>query len=95
MKPMILMLCALLTSYNIAARNLDDVLKTGTLRVGTTGDYKPFTYQQNNQYAGFDIETAQALADKPVKLELVSTSWPTLMTDLKGKLFPLKTVNDI
>ncbi len=90
MKPAVVLLCALLISHSVAACNLDDVLKTGTLRVGTTGDYKPFTYKQNSQYKGFDIEIAQVLADKlGVKLELVHTSWPTLMDDLKADKYDI------
>jgi cyclohexadienyl dehydratase len=68
---------------------LDDVLTRGTLRIGTTGDYKPFTYldQAANQFEGFDIDLARSLGEAlGVKVEFVKTSWPTLMQDFtEGK----------
>jgi cyclohexadienyl dehydratase len=68
---------------------LDDVLTRGTLRIGTTGDYKPFTYldQAANQFEGFDIDLAHSLGEAlGVKVEFVKTSWPTLMQDFtEGK----------
>ena len=90
MKPIAILLCALLASYNAVAQNLDEIRKSGTLRVGTTGDYKPFTYDNKGQFEGFDIEMAQMLADKlGVKLELVHTSWPNLMNDLQADKYDI------
>lgn len=60
------------------------------LRVGTTGDYPPFSHLQNKKYIGFDIELAkrfaQSLSQKPC---FIQTSWPTLIKDMKGKKFDL------
>ena len=64
---------------------LQAVLDRGVLRVGTTGDYKPFSYKQpdNGQFVGLDLDIAKGVADSlGVKLEVVPTSWPTLMADL-------------
>ncbi|PJG59541.1 transporter substrate-binding domain-containing protein [Aeromonas cavernicola] len=86
---------ALLTVPNvsIAADNLlDQIIERNVLRVGTTGDYKPFSYRKNSEgkFAGFDIEMAQRLADKlGVKIELVPTTWPNLMNDLREQKFDL------
>lgn len=69
---------------------LTEIRTRGILRVGTTGDYKPFSYRTNanSPYIGFDIEMAQALANElGVKLELVPTSWPSLMNDLANNRF--------
>ncbi|WP_319778370.1 transporter substrate-binding domain-containing protein [Maridesulfovibrio sp.] len=67
------------------ARDLDEVLSTKTLKVGTTGDYKPFSFKDNGKYEGFDIAVAQSFADRlGVKLVLVPTTWKTLMQDLKA-----------
>lgn len=43
---------------------LDAILGRGVLRVGTTGDYRPFTTldKASGEYSGFDVEMAQALA---------------------------------
>ena len=63
----------------------------GTLRVGTTGDYAPFSYRTaGGALAGIDIDLAQAFAESlGLELELVETSWPTLTADLKSGAFDL------
>lgn len=69
---------------------LDQIIQSGVLRVGTTGDYKPFSYKIADKFIGFDIELAEGLAHSlGVKLELVPTSWPTLMNDLHADRFDL------
>ncbi len=42
---------------------LDDILKRGTLRVGMTGDYAPFSLLDSatGQFRGFDVDMAEAL----------------------------------
>lgn len=66
---------------------LDDILKSGKLRVCTTGDYKPFTFQkQDGSFEGMDIDLAQSLAKAlGAEAQLVKTSWPTLMNDFQEK----------
>ncbi|MCY1426069.1 Cyclohexadienyl dehydratase [compost metagenome] len=72
------------------SNRLDQILQKGVLRVGTTGDYKPFSFKTAQQFIGFDIELAEALASSlGVKLELVATTWPTLMADLQADRFDL------
>ncbi|WP_257348780.1 transporter substrate-binding domain-containing protein [Pseudalkalibacillus decolorationis] len=71
---------------------LDHILKKGVIRVGTTGDYKPFTYYntETNKYEGYDIEAAKLMAeDLGVDIEFVRTSWPTLMEDLLDNKFDI------
>jgi cyclohexadienyl dehydratase len=72
------------------ASRLDEIISKGTLRVGTTGDYKPFTYldKATNQFSGFDIDLAENLGKAlGVKVEFVQTSWPTLMKDFEADKF--------
>lgn len=60
---------------------LKKVLERGTLRVGTTGDYPPFSEldQANNTYKGYEIDVVtQLAADLGVKVEFVPTNWDTL-----------------
>jgi len=60
---------------------LHKILDRGTLRVGTTGDYPPFSEldQSNNTYKGYEIDVVTALAaDLGVKIEFVPTTWDTL-----------------
>ena len=69
---------------------LDQILATGVLRVATTGDYAPFSATENNQPVGIDITLAQDLANSlGVEVQWVTTSWPTLMTDLQAGTFDI------
>jgi cyclohexadienyl dehydratase len=71
---------------------LDDILQRGTLRVGSTGDYKPFTYQnpESKAFEGIDIDMAASLAKAlGVKLEIVKTAWPNLMGDFTAGRFDI------
>lgn len=73
-----------------AAPRLDEVRQRGVLRVGTSGDYPPFSYRANatSPFLGLDIELAGRLAASlGVKLELVPTSWPTLLADFTAQRF--------
>ena len=68
---------------------LDTIIKQGYIRVGTAGDYKPFTYlnPKTNEFEGYDIDAAKMLAKElGVEVQFVKTTWPTLMQDLlEGK----------
>ncbi|WP_263262812.1 transporter substrate-binding domain-containing protein [Pseudomonas sp. RIT-PI-S] len=71
---------------------LQAVLDRGVLRVGTTGDYKPFSYKAagDGQFIGLDLDIARGVAESlGVKLEVVPTSWPTLMADLAADKYDL------
>jgi cyclohexadienyl dehydratase len=73
-----------------AASRLDDIIKRGTLRVGMTGDYLPFTYldKANSKFRGFDVDMAEALGKAlGVKVEYVPTAWPKLMKDFEADQF--------
>jgi cyclohexadienyl dehydratase len=65
---------------------LTQILDTGVLRVGTTGDYPPFSDSEDGVlFKGVDIDLARDLAASlGVELVLVRTSWPTLMADLEA-----------
>ena len=69
------------------ASRLDDIIKTGYLRVCTTGDYKPFTYlRPDGQFEGMDVDMAHSLAKAlGVQARFVKTTWPTLMNDFLEK----------
>src|SRR6202012_3624401 len=73
------------------ASRLDEILARGVLRVGTTGDYKPFTYRvADGRFIGLDIALAADLARSlGVKLELVPTTWGALMVALGEDRFDL------
>ena len=74
-----------------AGETLDAIRARGTLRVGSTGDYKPFTFRKpDGTFYGADIEMARRLADRlGVKLEIVPTVWGTLAEQFKAKQFDI------
>ncbi len=60
---------------------LDRIVASGTLRVGSTGDYKPFTFRDpaTGAFSGFDIDMANKLGRVlGVKVEIVQTKWSDL-----------------
>src|SRR5260370_35529226 len=62
--------------------HLQRVLETGTLRVGTTGDYNPMTIfdPQTKEYRGFEIDAARMLGgDLGGTGEFVPTDLKTLV----------------
>lgn len=74
------------------ASRLDEILARGVLRVGTTGDYRPFTAldKASGAYSGFDIDLAQSLgAALGVRIEFEATSWPNLMKDFEAGAFDI------
>jgi len=69
---------------------LDAIVKQGFVRIGTTGDYKPFTYLNpaTKQFEGIDIDMAKSLAKAlGVEARFVQTSWPKLMADFEAGKF--------
>ena len=65
-----------------AAGALKDILSSGVLKVGTTGDWNPMTVKDpaTNTYKGYDIDIMTELAkDMGVKVEFVPTDWKTLV----------------
>ncbi len=62
---------------------LQEILNTGVLKVGTTGDWNPMTMRDTatNSYIGYDIDVMTALAqDLGVEVEFVPTDWKTLVS---------------
>ena len=87
---------ALLVSFAAHAQEstsrLDDIIKRGSLRVGMTGDYLPFTYldKATEKFRGFDVDMAEALGKAlGVKVEFVQTAWPKLMKDFEADRFDI------
>ena len=61
-----------------------EIIERGTLLVGTTGDYRPLSFcEDDGTYWGFGIEVAREIANSlGVKISFVKTSWPTLTADV-------------
>lgn len=83
---------SLLATQSFAADRIDTILDKKELRVGMTGDFKPFTYlnPETKQFEGMDVEMAQSLAKAlGVELKFIQTSWPNLMADLGADKFDI------
>ncbi len=71
------------TAQANAASSLKNILDSGTLKVGTTGDWNPMTMKDvaTNSYTGYDIDVMTELAkDLGVEVEFVPTDWKTLVS---------------
>jgi cyclohexadienyl dehydratase len=71
---------------------LDEIMKRGTLRVGMTGDYAPFSLLDGatGKFKGFDVDMAEALGKAlGVKVECVKTAWPQLAKDFEADDFDI------
>ncbi len=64
--------------------DIDRIQQRGVLLAGTTGDYRPLSYLENDSiYWGFEIDMSGEIAEiLGVGVEFVSTSWPTLTNDV-------------
>jgi len=59
-----------------------------TLRVGTSGDYPPFSERSGPDARGLDVALAQAFAKaRGLRVELVAFRWPRLEADLAAARF--------
>ena len=83
------------TSLRAVARYSDrlaQVLQSGIVRVGTTGDYAPFSFRAtpDKAFVGADIDLAQNLARSlDATVQFVPTTWPSLMQDLAARRFDI------
>jgi cyclohexadienyl dehydratase len=86
-----LILCSFLAGRSLAAEKsrLDVILERGYILVGSTGDYKPFSYLDatTGKYEGHDIYAAKKLGESlGVEVRFVKTTWKTLVQGiLEGK----------
>ena len=70
-------------SFNVSANSvLNEILSSGTLKAGTTGDFNPFSTRDpaTNKYQGYDIDVMSELAkDMGVEIDFVATDWKTIV----------------
>ena len=93
-KIFIVVLLALLPFSLNAESNLDKILSTGVLKVGTTGDWDPMTMKDpaTNKYKGFDIDVMKELAkDMGVKVEFVPAEWKTIVSGITSARYDIST----
>jgi len=92
----ILLLFVCITSTLIAfptfaqESRLQQIIQKKEIRVGTSGDYPPFSFlnPQTNQYEGMDIALAHKLGEAlDAKVTFVRFTWPGLTADLLADKF--------
>ena len=85
----------LLMAANVqAASKLDEIKKSGELRVGTTGDWDPMSMKDpaTNKYKGFDIDVMRELAkDLGVQVKFVPAEWKTIVAGITANRYDIST----
>jgi chorismate mutase-like protein len=87
---LILALCATAAPAQSPA-SWAQIRQRGVLRVGTTGDYAPYSVRDaHDRYAGADIALARELAlGLGLRVEFVPTNWPGLQADAQAGRFDI------
>ena len=95
MKKILISLILVLTIVTANAESkLQKILKSGELRVGTTGDFNPLSVKDpaTNTYKGFDIDVTTELAkDMGVKITYVPTDWKTIVSGISADKYDIST----
>ena len=95
MKKIILTLLIAVMAFSANAESrLNKILKSGELRVGTTGDWDPMSLKDpaTNKYKGFDIDVSTELAkDMGVKVKYVPTDWKTIVSGITSDRYDIST----
>jgi cyclohexadienyl dehydratase len=84
------LLAALAAVRTVPGPALERIKASGLLRVGTTGDYAPFSTESQGRVSGIDIELGRALASQlHVEAAFIRTAWATLNADLSDGQFDI------
>ena len=89
----IVLLAFLPLSINAESR-LNQILSSGELRVGTTGDWNPMSMKDpaTNKYKGFDIDVMNELSkDIGVKVTFIPTEWKTIVSGITSNKYDVST----
>ncbi len=67
-----------------AARDLDDIIKSGKITVATNAEFPPFESKDGTEYEGIDIDIAQAIADYlGVELVIKNMDFDSVVTSVQ------------
>ncbi len=95
MKKLLITLTLFLSAVSANAETkLQEIIKNGELRVGTTGDWDPMTMKDpaTNKYKGFDIDVMKELAkDMGVKVKFVPAEWKTIVSGITANRYDIST----
>ena len=79
--------------FSLSAALADDLLGTviqrGTLKIGTEGNWAPWTYfDENDTLVGFDVEIAQAVAQKlGVEADFETCPWESIFMGIDSTMY--------
>lgn len=76
------------SSADSAEPTLERIKETGTVKICTTGDYRPFTYldPDTKKWSGIDIDMAKGFATRlKAKPEFVQTTWDDFTSTMQNK----------
>ncbi len=93
-KILLVVLLALLPLSINAESKLNQILSSGALKVGTTGDWDPMSMKDpaTNKYVGFDIDVMQELAKHMgVKVTFIPTEWKTIVSGIVSGRYDIST----
>lgn len=82
------------SSAGFSETRLHTILKSGEIKVGTTGDWNPMTFKDpsTNEYKGFEIDIVKELAsDMGVNLVIIPTEWKTLVNGILSNKYDIST----
>lgn len=84
LKPGVILIAGALSFTSVAqADRLEDIQKQGYITVGTTGDYKPFSFYDGKSFSGYDIDVAKHFAaEMGVEVKFVQITWKDLLQGL-------------
>jgi polar amino acid transport system substrate-binding protein len=85
-----LLLVALLAVPLIVGCGASNMVKSGTLTMGSDTTYPPFETMEGSKAVGFDVELAEAMAKKMnLKLDVITTNWDGIIPGLKTKKYDI------
>ena len=95
MKKIILVVLFALLPFSLNAESkLNQILSSGELKVGTTGDWDPMTMKgpAPTKYKGFDIDVMNELDnDMGVQFTFIQTEWKTIVSGITSGRYDIST----
>lgn len=79
-----------LSLHAAEAASLDEIKKSGTLRVGMSAAYKPFEFAQDDKIVGLDPDIIAIVTDRlGVKAEMIDTNWAGVIPSMYAGKFDI------
>jgi ABC-type amino acid transport substrate-binding protein len=73
-----------------AGKSLDEIKKAGVIKIGVEGTFPPFSYRENGEIKGYDVDLAAVMfKELGVKPEFVDTQWSGVVLALLSGRFDI------